>query len=59
VALRWTRMSLLRARRESGTRAPDFAIFVLLSSVSGHIDSDPRRVRAKGKQSVNKRTDHG
>lgn len=33
VAFRCTRMSLDRARRVSGTRAPDFAILVLLSSV--------------------------
>ena len=32
VALRWTRMSLERASRVRGTRAPDFAILVLLSS---------------------------
>ena len=34
VALRCTRMSFERASRVSGTRAPDFAIFVLLSSVN-------------------------
>jgi hypothetical protein len=33
VAFRCTRMSLDLARRVSGTRAPDFAIFVLLSSM--------------------------
>jgi len=32
VAFRWTRMSLDRASRVRGTRAPDLAIFVLLSS---------------------------
>ena len=32
VALRCTRMSFDLARRVRGTRAPDFAIFVLLSS---------------------------
>src|SRR5438552_3924979 len=32
VALRCTRMSFERASRVRGTRAPDFAIFVLLSS---------------------------
>lgn len=32
VAFRWTLTSFDRARRVSGTRAPDFAILVLLSS---------------------------
>lgn len=32
VALRWTRMSFERANRVRGTRAPDLAILVLLSS---------------------------
>jgi len=35
VAFRWTRMSLDRASRVRGTRAPDLAIFVLLSSKKG------------------------
>ena len=34
VALRCTLISLDRARRVSGTKAPDLAIFVLLSSVN-------------------------
>jgi hypothetical protein len=35
VAFRCTRISFDRARRVSGTRAPDLAILVLLSSVVG------------------------
>ena len=37
VALRCTLMSLDRARRVSGTKAPDLAIFVLLSSANSFI----------------------
>jgi hypothetical protein len=36
VAFRCTRMSLDRASRVRGTRAPDLAIFVLLSSEEEH-----------------------
>jgi len=32
VAFLWTRISFERASRVRGTKAPDFAIFVLLSS---------------------------
>ena len=42
VALRCTRMSLERANLVRGTRAPDFAIFVLLSSSRGRSSSDGR-----------------
>jgi len=41
VALRWTRMSLDRARRVRGTRAPDLAILVLLSSCVARLVMQP------------------
>jgi len=45
VAFRWTRMSLDRASRVRGTRAPDLAIFVLLSSKKGFLVARPSRPR--------------
>ena len=45
VALRWTRMSFERANRVRGTRAPDLAILVLLSSAQNGGGSEVRGKR--------------
>ena len=49
VAFRWTRISLDRASRVRGTRAPDLAIFVLLSSKK---ESQLLAHRGRGKSQV-------